>query len=73
MSTVHSRARTPDAPALQAAVAAIQEPSPTFDERWKAWQAKGEAHDHAVRRKLAIAAPFVALAAGAIFYALVLR
>jgi hypothetical protein len=73
MSTVHSPARTSHAPALEAAVATIREPSSSFDERWEAWQAKGEAHDRAVHRKLAIAAPFVALAASAIFYALVLR
>ena len=73
MPTGHSPARTPEAPALEAAVATIQEPSPSFDERWQAWQAKGEAHDRAVRRKLAIAAPFVALATAAIFYTLVLR
>ena len=70
MSTGHSRARTPDPPALEPAVVTVQAPSPGFDERWKAWQAKGEAHDRAVRRKLAIAAPFFALAAGAILYAL---
>src|ERR1051325_8919396 len=29
----------------------------TFDERWAAWQAKGAAHDRAVRRKMTIAAP----------------
>jgi hypothetical protein len=43
--------------------------SPSFDERWEAWQAKGAAHDRAVRRKLAIAVPFFAVVAGAIFYA----
>ena len=73
MSTGDSPARAPDAPALATAVATIQAPSPSFDERWEAWQAKGEAHDRAVRRNLAIAAPFVAVAAGAILYALVLR
>jgi hypothetical protein len=35
-----------------------------FDERWAAWQAKGAAHDRAVRRKMAIAGPLV-IAVGA--------
>jgi hypothetical protein len=73
MSTEYSPARTPGAPALKAAVATIQAASPSFDERWNEWQAKGAAHDRAVRRKLAIAAPFIAIAAGAIVYALAVR
>ena len=56
-----------------AAVATGPPASLSFDDRWKASQAKGEAHDRAVRRKLAIAAPFLAVVAGAIFYALVGR
>ena len=49
-------------------VAALQTSLPTtvraeeatsFDERWAAWRAKGAAHDRAVRRKLAIAAPIL--------------
>jgi hypothetical protein len=35
----------------------------TFDERWAAWRAKGVAHDRAVRRKIAIAAPIVIIVA----------
>ena len=70
MSTGHSRARTPDAPALEVAGTTTPPLSPSFEERWAAWQAKGEAHDRAVRRKVAIAAPFVAIVVGAVFYAL---
>lgn len=44
----------------------------SFEERWAAWQARGAAHDRAVRRKVAIAIPVVAVAA-AILYALLLR
>jgi hypothetical protein len=47
-------------------------PSSTADERWHAWQAKGAAHDRAVRRRLAIVVPIVLLAA-ALLYALVVR
>ena len=62
-------------------VAVAQSPQPTiargeeatnFDERWAAWKAKGAAHDRAVRRKLAIAAPIL-LVAAAVFYALIGR
>ena len=45
----------------------------SFDERWAAWQAKGAAHDRAVRRKMAVAAPIVIVAAAAIVYALLGR
>ena len=41
-----------------------------FDERWAAWRAKGAAHDRAVRRKLAIAAPLFIIVAAVVFYAL---
>jgi hypothetical protein len=40
----------------------IREPA-SFDERWAAWQAKGAAHDRAVRRRMAIAAPILIVAA----------
>ena len=46
--------------------------SPTFEERWAAWQARGAAHDRAVRRRVTIAAPVLAVVA-AILYALLLR
>jgi small-conductance mechanosensitive channel len=45
----------------------------SFDERWAAWQAKGAAHDRAVRRKLAIAAPILIIVAAVIVYALLGR
>ena len=35
----------------------------TFEERWAAWQARGAAHDRAVRRRIAIVAPVIALVA----------
>jgi hypothetical protein len=45
-----------------------------FDERWAAWQAKGAAHDRAVRRKMAIAAPPILLVVIAVvLYALLGR
>jgi small-conductance mechanosensitive channel len=47
--------------------------SPTFDERWAAWQAKGAAHDRAVRRKLAIAAPILLVVVAVVLYALLGR
>jgi hypothetical protein len=40
----------------------IREPA-SFDERWAAWQAKGAAHDRAVRRRMAIALPIVIIVA----------
>ncbi len=47
--------------------------SATFDERWAAWQAKGAAHDRAVRRKMAIAAPILLVVVAVVLYALVGR
>lgn len=50
-------------------VAAPQAPASTavrelaFDERWAAWQAKGVAHERAVRRRMAIAAPILIIVA----------
>jgi len=61
MSIGPFRARTPNVPTPRAAVATVQAASPNVDERWKAWHAKGAAHDRAVRRKLAIAAPIIAV------------
>jgi len=72
MSTGHSSVRTPSSPPLEATVATMPADSLSFDERWDAWRAKGEAHDRAVRRKLTLAAPFVAIVAGAILYALLI-
>jgi hypothetical protein len=47
--------------------------SATFDERWAAWQAKGAAHDRAVRRKVAIAAPILLVVAAVVLFALLGR
>jgi hypothetical protein len=44
--------------------------SATFDERWAAWQAKGAAHDRAVRRKMAIAVPILLVVVAVAMYAL---
>jgi small-conductance mechanosensitive channel len=44
-----------------------------FDERWAAWQAKGAAHERAVRRKMAIAAPILLVVAAVVMYALLGR
>jgi len=43
--------------------------SPTFDERWAAWQAKGAAHDRALRRKMAIGAPILLVVVVVVMYA----
>ena len=47
--------------------------STTFDERWAAWQARGAAHERAVRRKVAIAAPILLVVAAVLIYALLGR
>ena len=47
--------------------------SATFDERWAAWQAKGAAHDRALRRKMAIAAPILIVVVAIVLYALLGR
>jgi hypothetical protein len=47
--------------------------SATFDERWAAWQAKGAAHDRAVRRRMAIAAPILLVVVAVVIYALLGR
>jgi hypothetical protein len=56
----------------QAAESTKQPEPANFDERWAAWQAKGAAHDRAVRRKMAIAAPILIVVA-AVVYALLGR
>ena len=43
--------------------------SADFDERWAAWQAKGAAHDRAVRRKMAIVVPVLLVVAAVVMYA----
>jgi hypothetical protein len=47
--------------------------SATSDERWAAWQAKGAAHDRAVGRKMAIAAPILLVVVAVVLYALLGR
>jgi hypothetical protein len=44
--------------------------SATFDERWAAWQARGAAHDRAVGRKMAMAAPILLVVVAVVMYAL---
>jgi hypothetical protein len=46
--------------------------SPGFDQKWAAWQAKGAAHERAVRRKMAISAPLLLVAAGVLYVLFVL-
>lgn len=43
--------------------------SSTEAERWAAWQARGKAHQRAVRRRLAIVLP-IAVIAGAVVFTL---
>jgi small-conductance mechanosensitive channel len=57
----------------QAAVFTIQPGASSFDNRWAAWQAKGAAHERAVRRKMAIAAPILIVVAAVVIYALLGR
>jgi hypothetical protein len=59
-------------PAKVAASTAVGE-SVGFDERWAAWQARGAAHDRAVRRKMAFAAPILILVATVVIFALLGR
>jgi hypothetical protein len=73
MSREPSPPPTPDVLTVTTAERTVPPASLSVDERWDAWQAKGAAHDRAVRRRLAIAAPFVAIVAAAIVYALVIR
>jgi hypothetical protein len=51
----------------------LPQASSSFEASWNAWQAKGAAHDRAARGKLTLAAPFLAIVAAAVFYALVSR
>jgi hypothetical protein len=50
------------------------QPEPATSEgRWAAWEAKGAAHDRALRRKTAIAAPILIVVAAVVIYALLGR
>lgn len=39
----------------------------SFDQRWAAWEAKGLAQDRATRRRMALVAPVVIVAAGILY------
>ena len=41
--------------------------TPSFDERWAAWQARGAAHDRAVRRRMMFAVPILAIVAAVLY------
>jgi hypothetical protein len=45
----------------------------SFDERWASWQAKGAAHDRAMRGKMAIAAPVLIVVVAVFIYVFVGR
>ena len=47
--------------------------SADFEQRWAAWQAKGAAHDRAVRQKVAVVTPILIIVAAVISYALLGR
>ena len=51
----------------QAAISTAVLEEASFDARWAAWQAKGAAQDRAFRRKMAVAAPILAVAALVIY------
>jgi small-conductance mechanosensitive channel len=59
----------PSAAALSPAVPAAA----SFEEKWAAWQAKGVAHDRAVRRKMTVAAPILIVVAAVVMYMLLGR
>lgn len=42
-----------------------------FEERWAAWQARGAAHDRAVRRRMMFAVPILAIVAAVLYVLLV--
>jgi small-conductance mechanosensitive channel len=54
----------------QAAISTAVPEAASFDERWAAWQAKGVAHDRAVRRKMAVALPILIAVAAVVIYLL---
>jgi len=54
------------------AISTTQPEASSVDERWAAWRAKGAAHDRAIRRKMAIAAPILIVVA-VVLYALLGR
>jgi hypothetical protein len=58
---------------VQAAVGTAVREAGSFDQKWAAWQAKGAAHDRAVGRKMAVAAPILLAVAAVIIYVLLGR
>jgi hypothetical protein len=70
MSVTASAVSTQDLSPLGAVVP--EAVTPSSEERWAAWQARGAAHDRAVRRRMTIAAPILAIVA-AVLYVLLLR
>ena len=56
-------------PTIEAPAAAAQTSSGelSFDQRWAAWEAKGLAQDRATRRRMALLAPVVVVAAGILY------
>jgi small-conductance mechanosensitive channel len=65
--------QVPQVAARETTTVAVGLQSPSFEERWAAWQAKGAAHERAVRRKMALAAPVVIVVIAVLFYVLVGR
>ena len=62
--------RGPARPTPGATLTPALELTPSFDVRWAAWEAKGAAHDRAVRRKAAIAAPILVMVGAVLLYLL---
>jgi hypothetical protein len=66
-----------DAPAVAVspppAISMLVPETASFDERWAAWQAKGAAHDRALRRKMTFAAPIAIAIAAVVVYVLLGR
>jgi hypothetical protein len=55
------------APPRAAIATAVAIPDASFEQRWAAWQAKGAAHERAVRRRMSIAAPILGVVAIVIY------
>ena len=62
-----------DTPAVAAPPPRAAPESADFARRWAAWEAKGAAHDRAVRRKMAVAGPILLVIAAVLVYALLGR
>ena len=62
------QSHTPITAEQQRAAPSLPPPESTsFDERWAAWQARGLAHDRAVRRKLGTVVPVVLILAAVLY------